>query len=71
VLHHPEYRERFAANLKRELPRVPYAPDFWGFAEAGTHLAELHVNYEQQPEYPLQRIENPNCTDRQTTNVHQ
>jgi predicted helicase len=25
VLHHPEYRERYAANLRRELPRVPYA----------------------------------------------
>jgi Predicted helicase len=26
VLHHPAYRERYAANLKRELPRIPYAP---------------------------------------------
>src|SRR5271166_450369 len=24
VLHHPEYRERYAANLKRELPRMPF-----------------------------------------------
>lgn len=24
VLHHPEYRSRYAANLKRELPRIPY-----------------------------------------------
>lgn len=27
-------------------------------AEAGRKLADLHVNYEQQPEHPLQRIEN-------------
>ncbi len=60
LLHHPEYRERYAANLKRELPRIPYAPDFWGFAKAGECLAELHVNYEKQPEYPLERIENTN-----------
>jgi predicted helicase len=59
VLHSPEYRERYAANLKRELPRIPFAPDFWGFAKAGERLADLHVNYEKQPEYPLQRIENP------------
>lgn len=59
VLHHPEYRERYAANLKRELPRIPYAPDFQAFAKAGAKLADLHVNYEKQPEYPLQRIENP------------
>ncbi|MFL6333130.1 MAG: type ISP restriction/modification enzyme [Pyrinomonadaceae bacterium] len=58
LLHHPAYRERYAANLKRELPRVPFAPDFRRFAEAGARLAELHVNYEQQPEYPLERIEN-------------
>lgn len=59
VLHHPFYRERYAANLKRELPRIPFAPDFHGFARAGARLAEIHVNYEEQPEYPLERIENP------------
>jgi len=59
VLHHPVYRERYAANLKRELPRIPYTPDFHNFAKAGKRLAEIHVNYEQQPEYPLKFIENP------------
>lgn len=59
VLHHPEYRERYAANLKRELPRIPYALEFWAFAKAGERLADLHVNYEKQPEFPLQRVENP------------
>ena len=57
VLHHPQYRERFAANLKRELPRIPFAPDFQEFAKAGKQLAELHVNYEKQAEYPLKWIE--------------
>jgi predicted helicase len=61
LLHSPEYRERYAANLKRELPRIPYAPDFRAFATAGKKLAELHINYEQQPEYPLERIETPNA----------
>jgi predicted helicase len=32
---------------------------FWAFVEAGRKLAELHVNYEQQLEYPLERVENP------------
>lgn len=58
ILHHPQYREKYAANLRRELPRIPFAPDFRGFAEAGARLAELHVNYEKQHEYPLQRLEN-------------
>lgn len=57
VLHHPVYRERYAANLKRELPRIPFAPDFRAFADAGKRLAIIHVNYEQQPEYPLEKIE--------------
>ncbi len=24
ILHHPDYRERYAANLRRELPRIPF-----------------------------------------------
>jgi predicted helicase len=59
VAHHPLYRERYAANLKRELPRIPFALDFRGFADIGKRLAEIHVNYEQQAEYPLERIEKP------------
>ncbi|HET9364922.1 MAG TPA: type ISP restriction/modification enzyme [Candidatus Angelobacter sp.] len=59
VLHHSEYRARYAANLKRELPRIPYAPDFHAFAKAGKRLAELHVDYEKQEEYSLERREKP------------
>ena len=51
ILHHPDYRERYQANLKRDLPRLPYAPDFRGFAGAGQRLAHIHVNYENVPEY--------------------
>jgi predicted helicase len=59
LLHHPAYREKYAANLRRELPRFPFAPDFWGFSRAGARLAELHVHYERQPEYPLKWVEKP------------
>jgi predicted helicase len=52
------YRDRYAANLKRELPRIPYAPDFHAFVKAWLRLAEIHVEYEQQLEYPLKQIEN-------------
>lgn len=103
VLHHPEYRERYAANLRRDLPRILFiaaatnchsegpplgaegsmqpagsidAADpsidpstrkgrgsqddtgvFKAFVSAGQRLAEIHVHYEQQPEYPLEKIE--------------
>ena len=58
LLHYPDYRERYQANLKRDLPHLPYAPDFWGFAEAGGRLGEIHIGYEEVPEYPLHFIEN-------------
>ena len=62
LLHHPGYRERYQANLKRELPRIPFAPDFRAFAAAGARLAQLHVGYEAQPEYPLTQVETPDMT---------
>ncbi|MBV8437756.1 MAG: DEAD/DEAH box helicase [Silvibacterium sp.] len=59
LLHHPEYRSRYAANLKRELPRIPLAPEFHRYAEIGQRLMDIHINYEQQTEYPLEHVENP------------
>ena len=51
LLHHPIYREKYEMNLKRDLPHIPFAEDFRGFAEAGAALADLHVNYESAPKY--------------------
>ena len=39
------------------LPRIPYAPDFRSFAEAGAALATLHLNYETCERYPDLKIE--------------
>jgi predicted helicase len=58
LLHHPGYRERFATNLKRELPRIPFAPAFRTFAKAGKELTKLHLAYEKAAEHPLKRVEN-------------
>ncbi len=58
VLHAPEYRHRFASDLAKDLPRVPMAPDFHAFADAGRTLGELHLSYETCEEYPL-RVEFP------------
>ncbi len=59
LLHHPGYREKFADNLKRELPRIPLAPDFWAFAKAGKKLAALHIDYEQLKPWDLEFVESP------------
>ncbi|WP_433695059.1 DEAD/DEAH box helicase [Paraburkholderia phenoliruptrix] len=57
LLHSPDYRERYADTLRKELPRIPCvktAADFWAFSNAGHKLADLHVNYETVEKYPLQ-----------------
>ena len=62
LLHHGEYRKRFAENLKRELPRIPLsgrAADFQAFVDAGRALVDLHMNYEKQKPYALKHLENP------------
>ena len=60
LLHHPVYRKKYEMNLKRDLPHIPFAEDFWGFAKAGAQLADLHVNYESAPKYEgLAYIETP------------
>ena len=59
LLHHPVYRRRYQANLKRDLPHLPYTPDFWGFAKAGRRLGEIHIGYEDADEYPIKKVETP------------
>ena len=53
ILHSPEYKSRFAADLKKMLPRIPFAQDFWAFSKAGLKLGEWHLNYETIAPYPL------------------
>jgi len=59
LLHHPGYRQKYADNLKRELPRIPFAPEFRAFAKAGEKLARLHLDYEQLEPWELEFIETP------------
>lgn len=56
LLHSPGYRELYADNLTKELPRIPCvktAEDFWAFSKAGRDLAALHLDYETVEPYPL------------------
>ncbi|MGH9625364.1 MAG: type ISP restriction/modification enzyme, partial [Bryobacteraceae bacterium] len=59
VLHDPAYREKYAQNLKREFPRIPFYPDFWRWAEWGRELMELHIGYESVEPWPLKRTDIP------------
>jgi len=59
VLHNPAYREKYALNLKRELPRIPFYDDFAQWAAWGRELLALHIGFETVEPAPLQRIDLP------------
>ena len=49
LLHSPDYRARFADDLRKSLPRIPIierVEDFMAFSKAGRALADLHLKYE-------------------------
>ncbi len=55
ILHSKDYRTKFAADLKKMLPRIPLVDkveDFLAFSQAGRNLAKLHLNYENQFHLP-------------------
>ena len=61
ILHHPEYRERYKENLKRDLPYIPLLNRHEAFetcVQIGKQLMNIHLNYEQAKEYCLKWIEN-------------
>jgi predicted helicase len=60
VLHSPEYKERFEADLKKMLPRLPLTKttaDFWQFSKIGRELAYWHLNYESIEPYDLEEVQ--------------
>jgi len=59
ILHAPDYRAKFAADLRKMLPRIPRpatVEDFRAFSQAGRALADLHLHYETIEPYPLQEV---------------
>ncbi len=59
VLHDPVYREKYAQNLKREFPRIPFYAGFWLWAAWGEALMKLHIGYEEIEPFPLKRTDTP------------
>lgn len=57
VLHDPIYREKYALNLRREFPRIPFYPDFWQWADWGKTLMDWHIGYECVEPFELKRID--------------
>lgn len=59
VLHDPLYREKYALNLRREFPRIPFYTGFWQWVAWGETLMKLHIGYESVEPFRLQRIDTP------------
>ena len=64
VLHDPLYREKYAQNLKREFPRIPFYADFWQWADWGAALMALHIGFETIPPFALSRTDTPDAKAR-------
>ena len=62
VLHDPLYRDKYALNLKREFPRLPFYFDFAQWVAWGDQLLELHIDYENAKPFKLTRVDTPNRT---------
>ncbi len=56
VLHSPKYREKYAVNLKQDLPRIPFYKNFTDLVKIGAELINLHVNFEQVEPYNLTEL---------------
>ena len=69
VLHSPEYKQRFASDLKKMLPRIPFTADFWTFSQAGRELAYYHLNYETIEPYELEEFKKELYLDHQDYQV--
>lgn len=70
LLHSPEYRTRFKADLTKMLPRVAFVEDakaFKAIVNIGKKLADLHLNYETAEPYKnvIVTIEEPIYTVEQ------
>ncbi len=63
LLHSPEYKQRFGADLKKMLPRIPFTSDFWAFSMAGHKLGEWHLSYEAVEPWPVTEVQTSTVPD--------
>jgi predicted helicase len=72
ILHSKEYRERFASDLKKSLPRIPIVEDvndFMDFYKYGKKLADLHLNYETIDPYSDVIVKGDRKVEKGTNNT--
>ena len=55
VLHDPAYRDKYAIDLLREFPRLPFYDDFPAWVAIGQKLLDLHIGFESVEPFGLAR----------------
>lgn len=51
LLNSPEYQQKYANDLKKDLARIPIVKDIRQYVEVGQQLLDLHINYEDANPY--------------------
>ncbi|MCB4209236.1 DEAD/DEAH box helicase [Lactiplantibacillus plantarum] len=51
LLNSPEYQQKYANDLKKDLARIPIVKGARQYAEIGQQLLDLHINYEDAEPY--------------------
>ena len=55
VLHDPAYRDKYAIDLLREFPRLPFYDDSRAWVDMGQRLLDLHIGFESVEPFGLVR----------------
>ena len=70
LFHSNDYKNKFSANLSKELPRIPLVKNKTKFIEIGRKLINLHLNYEScdlSSEVVINQSENPSYKIKKMT----
>ena len=57
ALHDPVWREKYAIDLTRDFPRLPFHDDFPAWVDLGQELLDLHIGFESAEPYELKRVD--------------
>ena len=57
ILHHDGYRQKYKNDLTKEIPRIPFAPDFRTFSDIGRKLGDIHCDYDKLKGWPDLKVE--------------
>lgn len=84
ILHSPVYRECYANDLQKSLPRIPELSNKERYVEIGRQLAYLHLNYEsismyeevkiiyksENPSYLVEKMKHPKIRNEEGKSVN-